>query len=208
MLVTGIEALTKQKCRVELDGQLSFVVYKGELSRYQIIEQEEFSDEQYQKLLKEVLSKRARLRAMHLLTSKDRTEEELRRQLQKDGHPAEVVECALDYVKSYGYVDDRKYAERYAVCFSGKKSLNAIKWELQRKGVSGDYIEEALSGYQQKDETEEIIRLIQKKWKPKEEPEKQRRRICGYLIRKGYSIADIRKAFKKADLSLCEMELL
>ena len=38
MTVTEIKAVTKQKFQVELDGQETFVLYRGELSRYGIEE--------------------------------------------------------------------------------------------------------------------------------------------------------------------------
>ncbi len=38
MTVTKIEPVTKSKYKIYLDGQFAFVLYKGELSRYQIEE--------------------------------------------------------------------------------------------------------------------------------------------------------------------------
>ena len=67
MLVTKIQAVTKQKYRIELDGQPAFVIYKGELSRYGIKEGQEIPGPVYQELVGQVLTKRAKLRAMHLL---------------------------------------------------------------------------------------------------------------------------------------------
>lgn len=199
MQITGIEALTKQKYRVELDGQLSFVVYKGELSRYQIEEGKQLSEEKYQRLVHEVLEKRAKLRALHLLTARDRTEAELRQKLCRDGHPAEVVDCAVEYVKGYHYLDDKRYAGSYVTSLQGRKSRNRIAWELGQKGVSGEDIAEALSECEQ-DETAMIVQIIRKRWHPGEEEEKQKRRLYAYLARRGYGISDIRKAFEQAFL--------
>ena len=82
MLVTKIQAVTKQKYRIELDGQPAFVVYKGELSRYGIKEGHEILQPVYEELVGQVLTKRAKLRAMHLLESMDRTRAELEKKLQ------------------------------------------------------------------------------------------------------------------------------
>ena len=38
MEITKIQALTKQKYRIFLDGESAFTVYKGELSRYHLEE--------------------------------------------------------------------------------------------------------------------------------------------------------------------------
>ena len=41
MIVTKTEAVTKTRYKVYIDGQFAFVLYKGELSRYQIREGKE-----------------------------------------------------------------------------------------------------------------------------------------------------------------------
>ena len=110
MTVTEIKAVTKQKYQVEIDGQFAFVLYKGELSRYGIEKDREISDEVYTELVEEVLTKRAKLRAMHLLQKMDRTRAELERKLQQNGYPAQAIETALSYVESFHYIDDARYA--------------------------------------------------------------------------------------------------
>lgn len=79
MIVTEIKPVTKQKFQIELDRQPAFVLYKGELSRYHIQKDEELSEEIYRELVEQVLTKRAKLRAMHLLEKMDRTKGELRK---------------------------------------------------------------------------------------------------------------------------------
>ena len=98
MLVTKIQAVTKQKYRIELDGQPAFVVYKGELSRYGIKEGHEILQPVYEELVGQVLTKRAKLRAMHLLESMDRTRAELEKKLQSSEYPREAVAEALIWI--------------------------------------------------------------------------------------------------------------
>ena len=73
MMVTKIEQLTKTKFKVYLDGKFAFVLYKGELSRFGIREGVEIPEETVGKIRVEVILKRAKLRAMHLLADMDRT---------------------------------------------------------------------------------------------------------------------------------------
>ena len=42
MIVTRIEEISKSKVRVTLDSEFSLVIYKGELKKYHITENEEF----------------------------------------------------------------------------------------------------------------------------------------------------------------------
>ena len=48
MQVTKVEALTKTKWKVELDGQFAFVLYKKEISRFGIEVNGELSEELYE----------------------------------------------------------------------------------------------------------------------------------------------------------------
>ena len=73
MTVTKLDAVTKTKSKVFLDGQFAFVLYKGELARYGIKEGAQIEEENYREVLEKVVIKRAKLRAMHLLEDMDRT---------------------------------------------------------------------------------------------------------------------------------------
>ena len=67
MTVTKIEPLSKTRYKVYLDGQFAFTLYKGELSRYHIAEESVIEDDIYDSL-QQIITKRAKLRAMHLLS--------------------------------------------------------------------------------------------------------------------------------------------
>ena len=58
--------------------------YKGELKRFGIKQGEDLTQENYEKIQNEVLLKRAKKRAMHLLEDMDRTESALRKKLRRD----------------------------------------------------------------------------------------------------------------------------
>jgi len=60
MVVTRVEAVTKTKYKVYVDGQFAFILYKGELSRFHIAEDQELSQESYEKIRTEVILKRAK----------------------------------------------------------------------------------------------------------------------------------------------------
>ena len=120
MTVTKVEPLTKMKFKVYLDGQFAFVLYKGELSRFGIKEGVNLSEEMEEKIRMEVILKRAKLRALHLLEDMDRTEAALREKLRQGMYSADAVDKAVEYVKSFGYLNDARYAvkaaKRSALC--------------------------------------------------------------------------------------------
>lgn len=192
MEITKIQALTKQKYRIFLDGESAFAVYKGELSRYHLEEGAVLPPEVYEELVNRVLKKRATLRAMHILERTDKTEAQLRRKLEESEYPKEAVESAIAYVTSYGYLDDRRYAEHYIEWKKQGKGKARLKMELVQKGISREIIEEVLESTDF-GETREMIRQIILKKRKTDIPmnEKEKQRIYGFLMRKGFSSSDI-----------------
>ena len=135
MVVTKVEMLTKIKYKVYLDEEFAFVLYKGELSHYRIVEGTLLEEDTVQEILQKVICKRAKLRAMHLLEDMDRSESALREKLRQGLYPPEAVEAAISYVKSFGYLDDARYAENFVQSRKASKSRREILYQLCQKGV-------------------------------------------------------------------------
>ena len=192
MEITKVQALTKQKYRIFLDGESAFAVYKGELSRYHLEEGAVLPPEVYEELVNRVLKKRATLRAMHILERTDKTEAQLRRKLEESEYPKEAVESAIAYVTSYGYLDDKRKAEHENEWKKQGKGKARLKMELVQKGISREIIEEVLESTDF-GETREMIRQIILKKRKTDIPmnEKEKQRLYGFLMRKGFSSSDI-----------------
>ena len=82
MIVTQIEEISKSRSKVYIDSEFAFVLYKGELHKYGIKKDEILSEAVYRQLTEEILPKRAKLRAMNLLTKRPYTELKLREKLE------------------------------------------------------------------------------------------------------------------------------
>ena len=83
MTVTKIEPLSKTRYKIFIEGQFAFSLYKGELSCYHIAEECVLEEDVYEAIRKIVI-KRAKLRAMHLLSDMGRTESQLRTKYRRD----------------------------------------------------------------------------------------------------------------------------
>ncbi len=199
MVVTEIIEISKKQSRVYLDHEPGFVLYKGELSRYGIVQGQELPEDTHRMLLEELLPRRARLRAMNLLKSRDYTEKQLGDKLRTGGYPEPVVIQALEYVKSFHYIDDLRYAETYLNTFEGRKSLRRMEQDLQQKGIGRAVIDRAVAAWQEKDGGQDELmmarRLLEKKHYDRDSCDrKQQQRLYGMLLYKGFSTEVIRKA--------------
>lgn len=196
MVVSKIEQISKSKSRVFLDGQFAFVLYKGELSRYRIKENEEISSETVQDIKDTVLKKRVKLRAMHLLNQMDRTEEQLRKKLKENEYTDDLVEIAIQYVKSFGYIDDVSYIERFISLKKDKKSKKELQYLLMQKGLSSDLICEVMEEVYTKEDQIQGIREIlrKKKYSFEDATEKEKEKMMAYLLRKGFPYQEVKNA--------------
>ena len=202
MTVTEIRPISKTRSRVYLDGGQAFVLYKGELRKYQIREGEELDEETQQELYTQVLPKRAKLRAMNLLKNRQYTERQLMDKLLLGGYDQETAQKAVDYVKAYRYVDDSRYACDYISCHMGSHSLKEIEQKLLQKGVDRQLIRSAMEELEENgfvpDEEEMIRKLLEKKrYSAEHASEKDKQRIYSYLYRKGFSIDTARRVMEE-----------
>ena len=198
MTVSKVEPYGKTKYKVFLDGEFAFVLYKGELSRFHIREGEELTEDLFRKIRDEVLTKRAKLRAMHLLSDMDRTEDALREKLRLSLYPDDVADAAVEYVRSFGYLNDERYAENFVRSRRETKSRKEIQAALLQKGVSSELVDRALEAcYGEGAEEEAIRRILRKKrFAPEHSDEKEVQRMYGYLARKGFRYEHVRQVIQ------------
>lgn len=201
LTVTSIEAVTKTKYRIQLDGQITFLLYKGELSRYCLSEGAQISREQYQEICCQTLQKRARLRAMHLLERMGRTEQQLREKLSSGEYPPEVIDGAINYVKSFGYINDLEYARNFILGRKERKSRKELYYLLLAKGVEKEQIEQALEEcYPTEDVRNVILGFLKKKrYDPQTADPDTTKKIMASLMRKGFRYEDIRQVIQVSE---------
>ncbi len=194
MIVERVEELGRGRQRIWLDDGAVFSLYPKEASAFgqALAPGVCLEQEQFQELLQQVLIPRAKRRAMHLLERMERTEAQLREKLTGD-YPQEAVEAAVEYVKSYHYVDDLRYACNYVRCRCKEKSRLCLRMELYQRGVSKALVEQALEEeYGEEDEKEKIVRWLEKKhYEAGQADVKQKQRMYQFLLRKGFRAEDV-----------------
>lgn len=195
--VKEIKKQTKGKYEVSLEGGEPLVLYGKELSAYGIREEHFLSEETYERILKEVLNKRATKRAMYLLQKQDYTEKGLSEKLSQGGYPVACIEAAIEYVKGYHYVDDERFAENYIRFHQEKLSKRVLKQKLQAKGVSRELIEQQLNEAYETDELELAKELLRKRhYDASKADQKEKQRQYGFLARRGFSGSVISSALR------------
>lgn len=204
MIVTNIEDLAKGRYRVSLDGEFAFVLYRGELTKYKIELDKELEQEKYFYILDELLPKRAKLRAMNLLMKHSFTEQQLRNKLIEGEYPDRIIDEAMEYVKSFHYIDDEAYTRDFITSHSSDKSIARMRMDLSNKGIHKDVFNKVLMELEEQgdsiDENTQINKLLyKKKYNPRNATYEETLKIYAFLMRKGYSFEQIRKCIDGFD---------
>lgn len=135
----------------------------------------------------------AKKKAMSLLKYMDRTEWQLRDKLAAKGFSEEAVEGAVDYVKSFHYLDDYRYAVHFVELHYEQRSRQRMRQDLYQRHVPEEYIDLALESICENDDValQEALHKITKGETEFSYEEKQK--IAGKLYRKGFRLGDIKR---------------
>lgn len=143
--------------------------------------------------------------ALKALGRRDHSEAELARKLCGKGVSPEVVAETIGRLKALHYLDDRRFAERWAesAVRNGRGYGPRLRLELSRKGVPAEVIAEVLAGVAAEfDETETLTAIMAAKFAgfdPRVAPDREKRRVLDYLLRRGFSSAAVFEVFHRAN---------
>lgn len=192
MIVTSIEPHTKTKVKVCLDNRTDFQLYKKEITKYNIEEGKELDN--YDEILSDILIPRAKRRAMHLLEKMDRTYKEIELKLKQNGYPKEAIDMAIEYVASYNYINDERYARSYVRNYKDYRSKNRIMQDLYNKGIDKELINNALEEEYTTDENELVQMYIRKRnYNTENATDKDKSKMYRFLMGKGFTYDIISK---------------
>ena len=138
--------------------------------------------------------KKAKEKALSLLSYKEYTGRELQNRLSRQVDEQTAAQ-AVDRMRELGLVNDESYAVRYARELSQRKGfgLYRVRQELRHKGIDPETIEQTIEQLEPVDACETIRATLQKKYPAAWEDETVRRRAFAAMLRLGHSSQDVRR---------------
>lgn len=138
----------------------------------------------------------AKAEAANIIGSRALSKQELTRRLVKKGSGEADAQAAADWLEDIGAIDDAGYAAALARHYGGKGYGPArVREEFRRRGVNRELWDAAL---EEMPEPEAVLdRLIQKKCRDGLPDPKDKRRISGMLLRRGFSWDDVSAAMSR-----------
>lgn len=145
--------------------------------------------------------------ALHYLGSRPRSTVEVQRNLQEKGFDEEAIAAAIARLVEHHYLDDEEFA-RYWLDNRSRfrpRSAKAIRYELRQKGVDSDAIDAALEGMDEGDAAWDAAESKLDRWRNLPEDEFERK-LSGFLARRGFGYATIRRTVQRAWKAVQEPE--
>jgi len=140
--------------------------------------------------------------AYRQLGRRDRTAAELRWYLRGRELDAVAIERAIAVLTDQGYLDDARYAARFA---EDRRALDGwgserIARRLEEAGVAPELIAAAIAGQDPEGEIEAAVSLLRRRLTAPPADDRARERALGLLVRRGYELEvayDAVRAFER-----------
>lgn len=204
-----ITALRRGRGRVNvyIDGELRLSLSAHTLSSEGLQRGQELSSEDIQAIEEKDRYQRCLAAATAYLAVRPRSESEMRQRLQRRGFDTETQDRVLKSLAAKGLVDDAAFAAFWTEnreTFS-PRSRRLARIELLKKGVAADDIEKAVSSIDDESSAYRaaLSRVRGMRW---EDRQQFRRKLGGYLERRGFGYGVIETTLKKVWSELANTE--
>lgn len=199
MKITAIKPQEKRKNRASifLDGSFAFGVSENIVADFGLYAGKELGQKDLETIKDAENLGKAMEKAYRLISFRQRSAKEITERLGEKFEKA-TVEKALTKLKDYGYLNDKAFAESWVEERKVKKGKKALYFELLKKGINKEIIEEVLMNLDVEEEVKNATEAIKKKKTYLNLPEPERRqKITAFLARRGYSYDVIKKTYDR-----------
>lgn len=141
--------------------------------------------------------------ALTLLTARSYTARDLRRKLEQKGFDSTEIGATIERLTQSGLIDDARFASDYArQRLARGTAARRVTQELARKGIQPAIAGAAVAvvaDEEQIDPTAAMEELARKKLRAVAalDADTQRRRVFGFLARRGYELEDIKRVIAR-----------
>jgi regulatory protein len=135
-------------------------------------------------------TQQAVITVLRLLAASPKSGQDLRKKLAGKGFSEGIIDRALNELGEQGVLDDARYARDLMARLTLGKAAgrHKIAFELKRHGIPQKIRNELLGTLSNEDEIERALEQSRLKWTgwSKLDPQKRKKRLYDFLIRKGY----------------------
>lgn len=138
----------------------------------------------------------ARDAALKALSRRDYTAFELTRKLLEQDYDEESAQDAAFWLQELGYLDDEAYARGLMARHASKGyGLSRCRQDMSRRGIPADIAEAVLEEFP--DSEARIDEILERSVRDPELPFRERQRLTGLLLRRGFDFDEIRDGLSR-----------
>jgi regulatory protein len=187
----------KERVNIYLDGEFAFgldAVEAAKLRKGQVL-----SDDEISALRAQDERNRAFNRAVRFLRYRPRSQVEVERNLREKGVADQVISAVVERLERAGYLDDEAFARFWVENREQFKprGRRALRHELRQKGVGDRVIAQVLEGIDEEAAAWRAIEGRMQQWRTLDR-DQLRKKLMGYLSRRGFNYEIISIVFEKA----------
>lgn len=144
--------------------------------------------------------------ALKLLAARDYTTAKMREKLARRGLDEVAVEEAVIRLENQGWLNDRRFAERFAeTAVSGGRFFGPrLRLEMRRRGVPAQFVDDVLRHVCQEHDEQSDLRMVMERRFPdfsfSAASDREKRRVITFLQRRGFGLSAIMKALKAEEI--------
>ena len=191
-----VEKSNNGRVKIYLDHQFAFTLKIFEAARLRKGQQ---IDPQQLDVLKEKSARdEAYRRALHYLSPRPRSRQEVARHLRNKGFPAGIVDPVIERLIAENLIDDAAFAHFWWNRRKQRKATALFRNELRKKGIEDPIISEVISRVDDAAEAKKIVdRQLRRRWAHLP-PDDLKNKLVNYLRRRGYSFEIAFNAYRYA----------
>ena len=209
--ITKIEIQKNNKDRVNiyLDGEYALAINAELVYKENLKVKDDVDISKLQEIAEKESYIRCKESAIKIIERSYKTEKEIRDKLKQKGYEEKQINNSIDFLNEYDFINDNTYAKAFIKDKLSSKGSQKIKYDLMKKGIAKDIIEENLIKVDKNEEKEVALNVGRKKYESIRRKESDNYKLSGklymFLISRGYAY-DIVKDVVKEIMSLDEFE--
>ncbi|MBQ8433211.1 MAG: regulatory protein RecX [Clostridia bacterium] len=180
-----IQKRNKSRANIYIDGEFAFALEMLTVMKLGLKIGKEIHVDTVKMALFDSETSVAFGKAVDYLARAMKTTKQMRDYLTKKGYAPDVVECVIDKLKGYKYLDDETYAKLYTQQSKTHKGQRRIKQELLNKGISHTEVDSQVQ-IDEDDELATATTLAQKYLKNKDRDIKTMQKLQRFLLYRGF----------------------
>lgn len=201
MKITDIESQrNKDRVNIYIDNTFAFGLTNELRYKFDLYIGKELNNDYIEDVIKAEEQIKVTSAALNLISYRQRSVNEIYVKLKEKGFEEHYIERSIEYCKENNYLNDQHFVQSF---IRDKQNLNKfgskrIKYELLKKGISKEVIEEQVN-LDQDEEYEIALILAEKKMKSYKDQDRNSiyRKLSGFLQRKGYPYHVVNKVLSK-----------